>query len=164
MCEEPFDCLNATGTLESLEDLQHGIAKPSGTNLQSWCYSEARSIEAVVPHCLLRHDPLATAKALFAKSVELHPLDDIDVTLNTTIPEAEAMCDARYPEPNGWRSVGFSAIPAGPKDHFTRVEDAEKYVLFACAMGNYHGDVIYCRESYCHNQYYKEKFQHLAPK
>lgn len=113
MCEEPFDCLNATGTLESLEDLQHGIAKPSGTNLQSWCYSEARSIEAVVPHCLLRHDPLATAKALFAKSVELHPLDDIDasycflvghcqndqVTLNTTIPEAEAMCDARYPEP-----------------------------------------------------------------
>lgn len=39
MCLEPFDCLNSTGKVESFEELSHQLAKPSGANLQGWCYA-----------------------------------------------------------------------------------------------------------------------------
>ena len=82
------------------------------------------------------------------------------VTLNTTLDEAQVMCDELFPVPNGWRSAGAPPLPG---KEFTAA-DAKNYAMAACAMGNYQCDVIYCRETYCKKEQYQHIFEEVASK
>ena len=39
----------------------------------------------------------------------------------------------------------------------------QNFLKAACAMGNYHCDVMYCKETYCKKEYYVERYKHLLP-
>merc|ERR1712183_376742 len=86
------------------------------------------------------------------------------VTLSTTLEEATHMCDKRYGR-KAWTSVSFTNKISSPtmvnqSSGFRDYNLTRTYALMACAMGNYHCDVIYCRETYCKNTTYSEKYHH----
>ena len=174
MCTEPFDCINASGQLRSRQKYEGQIASSTGQDLHSWCYSDPSYWNTAVLQCLVKKDLPAYAQTMYQYAIQRHPVDEIDasycfymghcqndqVTFNTTLPEAQVMCDERYPEPNGWRSKGFPP----ELDHEFTAADAKAYAQAACAMGNFHCDVIYCRETYCQIEHYQKMFQELASK
>lgn len=41
---------------------------------------------------------------------------------------------------------------------------AQLFGQLACAMGNFHCDVLYCRETHCKKPINKQRYGHLAPK
>eukprot|EP00415_Alexandrium_ostenfeldii_P004556 UN4556 len=99
------------------------------------------------------------------------------VTNQTTVEEATQMCDERYGR-EGWSTVGsiksmpmmmeaMHTVPLADTQGADGFHDARGTKLFlklACAMGNYHCDVMYCKETYCKNPYYVKKYSHLLPK
>lgn len=177
LCREPFDCLNTTGTLYSYERARQRVAE-HGANLQSWCYISERDVIPLISECVVHQNLQAYAQGQFQRSLRLHPLDDLDasycfiaglcqdhlVTPNTTLAQAEAICDERYPS---WRTIGFKESNKHyPRSHWeaSQASQARKGALFACAMGVYQCDVVNCRENYCDAEPYKRRFQHLAPR
>ncbi|CAL1130068.1 unnamed protein product [Cladocopium goreaui] len=110
MCAEPFDCLNSTGKLEPWEEMLHQLAKPSGVNYQAWCY--AGSVFYQQARQCATQDLHGYAQTMLQFSQQFHT-EEFDasycfltgycqndrVTLNTTILEAEDICDELFPEP-----------------------------------------------------------------
>lgn len=96
------------------------------------------------------------------------------VTNSTTLEDAEQMCDDRYGH-EGWSTFLQANSDRSKlkehvvkdmeihKDHFSDRESASYYVKLACAMGNFHCDVVYCKETYCTMPEYIERFAHLQP-
>jgi len=178
MCAEPFDCLNSTGKLEPWKEMLHQLAKPSGVNYQAWCY--AGSVFYQQARQCATQDLHGYAQTMLQFSQQFHT-EEFDasycfltgycqndrVTLNTTILEAEDICDELFPEPQGWRSVGLEKFPdLPPTKHAWNnadFDDAKQFMLFSCAMGNFHCDINYCHETYCQMESYAAKFQNLAP-
>jgi len=97
------------------------------------------------------------------------------VTASTTMLEAEAICDAKYGH-DRWTNVGFREF-VGVLNRAQRTMAAQTQNLLehrsswadlvhlarhesdisamtACAMGNYHCDVVYCQDHYCHDESY----------
>lgn len=164
------------------------IADSGGhANLRSWCASASVGFATnIVQHCLVNHDLKTSAQLTYKHQVasgagdydgsycfmEGH-CDNTEVTYDTTLEEAEAMCDRRYP---GWNTFGLVDV-LEPRlltnlfsDFLPKAEpglsprSSRFFAKTACAMGNYHCDVIYCRDTYCKMDYYKNRFAHLAPK
>ena len=50
-----------------------------------------------------------------------------------------------------------------PPSEFTAA-DAKTYAMTACAMGNFHCDVVFCRETYCKKEQYQHIFEEVASK
>lgn len=91
---------------------------------------------------------------------------DTTVTNETTFEDMELICDSKFGHDN-WTSVGFDDIL--PRDPFAIspqdwVRDAPRiYTMVSCAMGAYRCDVTYCKETYCKDPDYIEKFGGIAP-
>mmetsp|Transcript_53131 Transcript_53131/g.99588 ORF Transcript_53131/g.99588 Transcript_53131/m.99588 type:complete len:238 (-) Transcript_53131:73-786(-) len=193
MCSAPVDCRNEGGQIvfeelkQMLDQLQRRVVNtPGQPNLRSWCVTPSYW-EHFVPTCLVKGDLMASARKQFQWSVQRHPIDEVDasycflmghcenveVTEETTREQAITMCNKRFPEPNGWQSVGFNSPPkvhlemrpwiTDEYTHLNTTEQAEPYLKLACAQGNYHCDVMYCKETYCKTVYYRKKYQHLVP-
>eukprot|EP00930_Biecheleria_cincta_P086503 TRINITY_DN75789_c0_g1_i1.p1 TRINITY_DN75789_c0_g1~~TRINITY_DN75789_c0_g1_i1.p1 ORF type:complete len:305 (+),score=45.95 TRINITY_DN75789_c0_g1_i1:69-917(+) len=185
MCQEPFNChkVDVVPTLASA--VTQGLAH-NGVNLQSWC--NMPEYQDFVYQCLVEKDLVKAGHTQFGKTksgefgestyladgsycfIEGHCLNTA-VTENTTLAEAAQMCDARYGHER-WTSFGS----LGDKDSwefqnnfangdmsngFSGQEQTTGFLLGACAMGNYHCDVIYCRETYCKQEDLREKFGHF---
>lgn len=95
------------------------------------------------------------------------------VTTNTTLAEAETMCDERFGHNTwvhftGWDvvKVWVPSLLSGKLGDTTGFQDKaapEAFAKAGCAMGNYHCDVIYCQAVYCQDAYYVQTYGHLQP-
>lgn len=83
--------------------------------------------------------------------------NDTAVTANTTLDEAETMCDKKYSR-RIWASVGPLEMAKSP----TRLGRDSSWGKVACSMGTFHCDVMYCKEFYCHDAKWISKFGALA--
>jgi len=180
LCEEPFNCRQKPPTpLEvAYWSTAHVATEDGHSNLRTWCM-EPDFYGTVTTLCLKNHDLKANAHRLYYDQVmkgigqadgsycflEGH-CSNMDVTYDTTLEEAEALCDAKYGHEN-WTSVTFTSIlrdPIGLKESvttgFRSRELSAQFGMLACAMGNFHCDVIYCRDTYCKKPEYVEKYGH----
>lgn len=154
LCEAPFDCGRSTETASSLMSM----ATQGHADLHLWCV--APEYGTFIETCLVDKDLVKAAWVLYNDTkagkygdgetdndakycfLEGH-CTNTAVTTSTTLEEAERMCDYRYGD-NGW----------------TMSPDQAKS---ACAMGNFHCDVMYCKETYCTMPEYIKQFAHLQP-
>lgn len=173
-CDEP----GKAGTSFPL----HETAYSGHSNLKAWCsLDEFR--EGVVNKCLIDHDLSAGGRATYQEQVRANALEadasycflvghclEDRVTNDTTIEEAEELCDEKYGR-KGWtsyfdftrmmasQSIAFGLGQANQQIGFTSRSLADGFGKLACAMGNWHCDVIYCRENYCNNEHFKGRYQ-----
>lgn len=162
------------------------VAVDGHVNFHSWCRSP-KYWSSVVKHCLVEKDLVKSAWTLYNLSktdalpsfvpemdasycfIEGHCTNEA-VTASTTVEQAESMCDARYghsawAEDFGWKDLGGVDDPSlYSNDGFKDGNLTRLFLKLACAMGNYHCDVIYCKETYCKQPYYINKYGHLLPK
>jgi len=170
-CTRPDDLIEAS-------QMFGAIAIDGKPNLQSWCGSPAYheyASQCIADRDLVKaaHTQYDNTKAGM-HGVSTFQLDGsycfIDghclnqaVSKDTTSEEANAQCDARYGR-TAWTTIGDPlanesiAFAAGygkimqqgnQSNGFTGQEQTRGFLLLACAMGNYHCDVMYCKETYC---------------
>merc|ERR1719334_1813739 len=80
-----------------------------------------------------------------------------DITPDSTMEEGIAACDKKYGHER-WTNVKFADQPKVHGDSYNTTEDADYWGMVACAMGNFHCDIIYCQETYCKMPEYIEAF------
>jgi len=183
-CGEPFNC-----QVPRKPEIPH--AKDGHADLGTWC--QAPGYYPYAKACLVDKDLKTAAQVQYQWSVDNRGtqggVDEMDasycfieghcsneaVTENTTLEEAEKMCDFRYGH-NGWahwnvwqepRGIASGLFIPGMMSNTTGFHDRKITRIFlklACAMGNYHCDVMYCKETYCKKDYYVNKYKHLMPK
>uniref|UniRef100_A0A7S4QRW5 Uncharacterized protein n=1 Tax=Alexandrium monilatum TaxID=311494 RepID=A0A7S4QRW5_9DINO len=181
LCKEPFNCQDYTG------DEWHAW-KATGVErvqLKTWC--AAAQYETFITTCLAKKDPVSAAKLQFELTaggafgndvaeydgsycfLEGHCVNS-EVNENTTMEDAEAMCDRKLGQ--SWRRyasdnlpaedrIGGVPLPPDGRNGFTNRGQVRPFVIMACAMGNLHCDINYCKETYCQMPYYKDKYGHL---
>ncbi|CAE7167856.1 unnamed protein product [Symbiodinium pilosum] len=167
LCTETFDCLNHTGKLQSEDKLDKQIATASGEpDLTSWCYFQS-NWDNVVKSCLVDQDLTRSAHQVYHQVLQQHPQDENDakycflsghcedreLNSNSTMEAATKVCDERYPEPDGWKSVGFLDVEMQP---LSTKAQADRISKIACARGSYHCTVAYCQETYCKMDHYEQ--------
>jgi len=187
MCGEPFHCENYNA-LEMNSYIFTGMAGATpGANIRTWCISPI--YQEYAHTCLVEKDLLKAAHFQYQWSLDAEAgIDELDgsycfieghctntaVTNQTTLEESYKMCDDRFGK--SWRRVGD--LPSGAmqevrkllpnaqssKTGFHNTAITKFYLKAACAMGNYHCDVVYCKETYCKKDYYVKKYGHLQPK
>jgi len=180
LCKPPFDCHQV-----SSEDVQlwlkQGAAPQGAPNYKLWCalphyeeYASACAAGDLASAGQLQfrltssghfgaHTKELDGSACF---IEGHCANK-EVTNKTTVQEAVGMCDQRFGR-QVWASWGSEAmplqdhldydVPADMSKGYQSPQQSRPTVLAACAMGNYHCDVMYCRETYCKDEYYVKKY------
>jgi len=182
LCEAPLDCNSKPVTMEEVARWTAvGFATEDGhSNLRIWCTLPGFA-DSLVKNCLTNHDLKTHAQVAFDGQVA-HGGDQLDgsycfmeghctnmnVTYDTTVEEAEALCDAKYGHET-WTSFKLSDFDIVEELHpnatstvtgFHSRAITAAYGIAACAMGNFHCDVIYCRDTYCKKPEYVEKYGH----
>lgn len=180
LCQAPLNCdKNRVDYRETGRMLLRHVATLDGhSNLRPWCWDGARSFATtLVQHCIVNHDLMTSAKKTFElqKKAGIDLIDasycfkekhclDTKVTVNTTVAEAEKFCDEKYGH-DAWAKLNL--ISGKPKSKYftkeTGFQDSATPAFFgkmACAMGNYHCDIMYCKETYCKDEFYVKKFEH----
>eukprot|EP00931_Biecheleriopsis_adriatica_P093310 TRINITY_DN67056_c0_g1_i1.p1 TRINITY_DN67056_c0_g1~~TRINITY_DN67056_c0_g1_i1.p1 ORF type:complete len:360 (+),score=76.38 TRINITY_DN67056_c0_g1_i1:99-1178(+) len=182
MCEAPFNCDKEDIFLDVRNTLLEGMAA-KGPNLQSWCMSPG--YQDYVHMCLASKDLVKAGQIQYQQTKEgkfgPHTFDldgsycfieghclNTAVTNSTTLEEANQMCDQRYGRER-WAKFGTFGISDNPIFHlptnlsngFDGQQNTAPYLVAACAMGNYHCDVVYCKETYCKDPYMVQKYSHF---
>jgi len=185
LCQPPFDCHTITNEERDMWN-REGRAFDGKPNLRSWCFDP--QFMPMMSRCaagdlsgagMLQYD--LTRAGLFGPTtmeldgsycfMEGHCVNEA-VTNDTTLEEAAQMCDERFGH-EAWTRVGRDSAP--PEDvigfamdeiddrrnGFTSRNQTRPYLMMACAMGNFHCDVMYCRENYCKNPHYVNKYGHM---
>mmetsp|Transcript_33485 Transcript_33485/g.77821 ORF Transcript_33485/g.77821 Transcript_33485/m.77821 type:complete len:267 (+) Transcript_33485:50-850(+) len=188
MCEAPYNCHTKLNAAERTKKLKT-MATDGHPNLHTWC-NAPQYIPSLVRTCLRDHNLKLSAQKVYTATVKKRfgpftaELDasycfmeghctNTAVTYDTTLEDAEKMCDYRFGH-KGWAvnfgyndmvGIAFSK-PGGMtvNNGFTNPRLTKLFLKAACAMGNYHCDVIYCKDTYCSMPNYTEKYQHLLPK
>jgi len=184
-CEAPFNCNSQTQeTMARIADPFKPIAVHNKTNLLSWCGNPTYQ-SGIVDTCLAKGSPSAAGYITYDVQKAGGALDadasycfiedfcrETRVSDNTTIADAEALCDERYGD--AWRthtnaehaaimladtSDGWNFLVQGQRPPTSR-----SFAMLACAMGNFHCDVLYCKETLCNQQVYQDKYLHWQPK
>lgn len=187
LCVEPFNCQTSDGS----QGIGPGaaIAKNGHANLQSWC--QVPQYHEFVGQCIVEKDLVKAGHTQYTNTkagkhgpntfqmdgsycfIEGHCLNQA-VSENTTLEEAESQCDARYGH-EAWTTMGdhqshdtmthLSFMSNLGKldlsNGFPGKEGTQGFLLMACAMGNYHCDVMYCKETYCKDQDMIQKYGHF---
>lgn len=175
-CGDPLHCEIPVTPQEKASWYDH-YAVNGHANIRSWCGAK-HFTESIVEWCLVKKDLTTAGHVAFQEQMDQHALDadgsycflvghcDNDkVTNATTLEDAEAMCTERYGD--AWTKIGqkdmhpLKWVVSGAmnlKSGFHDRKIAEKYAMLACAMGNFHCDVVYCRENYCNKPFYQEKY------
>jgi len=157
-CKAPFNCHLPRETRDTV------ATRDGHVDWRTWC-SSPNYVEAV-SHCR-EGDLRAYGRIIHAAQNNISKYiefldshycfahghcDNFNITPNTTLAEAETMCDERFGHER-WTRMGNmqsneSDLLLTPKLHLS--ERAEmQFVLTACAMGNYHCDAIYCQQEFC---------------
>mmetsp|Transcript_4627 Transcript_4627/g.13149 ORF Transcript_4627/g.13149 Transcript_4627/m.13149 type:complete len:278 (+) Transcript_4627:3-836(+) len=173
-CTEKLDCQH-----QSNDNLMSAVTRRIATadghaNLKSWCLNYP-AYTSIVDYCIGRGDLRAAAGKTFENALATHSdeadasycylaglWNDTDVTDATDVSEMESICDRRFGE--RWKQVGLDEVlNAGiiDDDGFTTRHGAEMFAMMACAGGNYHCDVVYCKRNYCGKQLY-QRFANLS--
>jgi len=187
MCAPPFNCQTWTyGDMARI--FVEGMAVNGEPNLRSWCL--VPMYESYMRTCLVDKDLVKAGKIQYEWSLNMHAgVDEADasycfieghctntaVTNETTLEEANKMCDERYGHEEWTKTASLaksadamaavSAIPLlNMRGGFHDPRTTKYFLMAACAMGNYHCDVVYCKETYCKNPYYVRKYGHLLPR
>lgn len=186
LCKAPFQCeTNAPTRADEKRWEKMGLAADGHANLRYWC-GEQSAANNIVQECLVNRDMIKSAHMVFDIQMKKgeSELDasycfleghctNPQVTVNTTVEEAEHLCDERYG--GRWRTWGSNASP--PADQikyalkttanvtgYTSQAQTTPFVLAACAMGIYQCDVTYCKETYCKMEQYVKKYGHFLTK
>lgn len=101
--------------------------------------------------------------------------DDDEVTELTTLQRAEAICDRRFGHAE-WTTLEFDAtmshLAFAPEGDMHLSSDGSMYLgpkaefafaKMSCAMGSFHCDVSYCKQQYCLQPEFIEKYGSLRP-
>jgi len=186
LCKPPFNCQN-WNIAEHAKYLELGVAADGKANLRMWCAFP--SYDKYMDTCLVQKDPVKAAQIQYTWAKEQqNGIDDMDasycfieghctnalVTNETTLEDTYEMCDSRFQRTH-WTSFGslamtpliLSKMDITPQDWSEGVKDpvtSRLFVQAACAMGNFHCDVMMCKETYCKDPRYVRKFGHLLPK
>jgi len=187
LCVEPFNCQTYDGP-QGL-DIGAAIAKNGRANLQSWC--QEPQYHEFLSQCIVEKDLVKAGQIQYNNTkagkhgpntfqmdgsycfIEGHCLNRA-VHANTTLPEAEAQCNARFGH-TAWTTFGDPQSPdtmthanfmstrhkLDLSKGFQDQESTRGFLLLACAMGNYHCDVMYCKETYCKDQEMIQKYSHF---
>jgi len=185
MCQAPFNCQRST-PLEQARTTFTMATQDGHANLHLWCASPQYA-DTLVKNCLVDKDLKRSGWAMFNATlrgafgpitkeldgsycfIEGHCSNEA-VTEHTTLEEAEQMCDERYGH-DGW-AVSFGCkdlmeaqwmFGATTPNGFKHTKVTRAFLKAACAMGNFHCDVMYCKETYCKNPYFVSKYGHLLP-
>lgn len=182
-CREPFNChkVPTKATIATAD----GHADYSG-----WCDGNADHFARAAVSCaagdlsgygrIIHQAQLSiqVGPVSFGKTVEgldahycfaFGHCDNKEVTTQTTLREAEAMCDRRFGHEH-WTQISKANLSLGP-DHikmgwhgmyFDETGETD-FAEMACAMGNYHCDVIYCQQEYCSKQEFIDKYTNERP-
>mmetsp|Transcript_9213 Transcript_9213/g.25762 ORF Transcript_9213/g.25762 Transcript_9213/m.25762 type:complete len:255 (-) Transcript_9213:64-828(-) len=185
LCEAPFNCQTFQGferdwVLKGVRD-----ASP-----RTWC--TAPQYHGYVDRCLGKNrDLVSAAKFQFGRTlagdhgpycaemdgsycfIEGHCVND-EVTNQTTLEEASQMCDRRYGRER-WAAWGAYWFPHADriasvqvaefgKHGFSSRSQTTPFLIAACAMGNFHCDIMYCKETYCKMPYFVDKYGHFLKK
>lgn len=168
LCAAPFNCDSAPPTLAQYARwVSTSLVTEEGhPDMKLWCdVSNRKMANSLVQHCLKDGNLKKSAQLLQARQAseqhrereatycfaEGHCSDD-SMSEDTTAQEAEAHCDSKY-GPLTWRSVN------GLSRESTNRTDTAFYGKLACAMGSFHCDAMYCKETYCKDAKYIK--QHL---
>uniref|UniRef100_A0A7S1RVD6 Uncharacterized protein n=1 Tax=Alexandrium catenella TaxID=2925 RepID=A0A7S1RVD6_ALECA len=163
-CQAPFSCDKPPNEKEELKRLRKAIALEGGhANLHAWCSSvfQADYIE-YVDQCL-KGNMEAAVTIIYKTQKQLQPdgsllkadadycasagLCDVpEVTVNTTLAQAERICDRRYTHA-AWTTLSTQDLRE--VSHIMTPNTAPVWGQLACAMGNFHCDVVYCRTKHC---------------
>lgn len=186
LCEEPFACRDFNKAAFVAEITERGVAPAGHPNFKAWCLNPQYGPYAHA--CLVEKDLVKAAHVQYNATVagKFGPnTADLDgsycfidghcvnnaVTKDTTLDEATAMCNARFG--HAWTTyvsaqsppedkIGWGAPPGWlGAGGFTSAQQTRPYMLAACAMGTYHCDVMICKETYCKEKSFVEKFGHF---
>eukprot|EP00415_Alexandrium_ostenfeldii_P003919 UN3919 len=103
--------------------------------------------------------------------IEGHCVNDA-VNESTTVEDTVHLCDERFGR-KAWAQFGRMSAPpqdvpgwaseeaVDPRNGFTGQSQTRPFLLAACAMGNFHCDVMMCKETYCKIPYYVKKYGHF---
>jgi len=185
-CQPPFDCHKTDTEKEGARRAAEGTAADGKPNYKTWCISPeylpfiTRCAAGNLVEAGQVQYHLTSSGAFGPYTMELdgsycfidgHCVNDA-VTNSTTVEEASKMCDERFGH-EAWTKYGASNSPpedtigygaveiVDPRNGFTSGTQTRPYLLAACAMGNYHCDVVYCKETYCKEPYYVQKYGHF---
>mmetsp|Transcript_71246 Transcript_71246/g.221013 ORF Transcript_71246/g.221013 Transcript_71246/m.221013 type:complete len:293 (-) Transcript_71246:102-980(-) len=187
MCEAPFNCQRPLTMFQQTRQFSRLAAADGHANMRSWC-ENPQYADVIVQACIHEKNPKKAAHLTFeaTKAGRFGDSQDLDasycfmkghcsnteVTENTTVEEAEKMCDKRFGH-DAW-AVNFgtgdlqramldhSAQGANNKAGFRNTAAPTAFAKAACATGNYHCDVIYCKQKICNDPMWRGPFGHLA--
>jgi len=185
-CRPPFNCQDwsTPGGLTKIGLV--GMAPGGQPNFGMWCMSP--QYYEYMDACIIQKDLVKAANVQYQWSLrQTNKVDEADgsycfieghcsnaaVTNETTLEEANQMCDERYGR-KGWSELGkgsqslqlvqdMQGMPTDLSQGFKNPRHTNVFLKMACVMGNYHCDVVYCKETYCKNPYYIKKYGHLLP-
>lgn len=194
-CSPKVNCSTQPLTDADRTAMDTRLSTPDGhANLRSWCLAYpayARSLQT----CVLDNNKSGYAQDTYDAQVQagLDTADAVycmvaghcnntEVTLDTTLEEAEGICDRQYGH-DRWTKIGWKdftevlakaqtmvaeqaqALSEGRIQWADLVKlarhESEISAMTACAMGNYHCDVVYCKRNYCGKQLY-QRFANLS--
>jgi hypothetical protein len=181
LCSDRLRCDKETPR----QDITPRIATADGhANPRAWCYKWTWfHLSSMLDQCLSHRDISAGAQELFQKHKRIGQSElmgsycfyekhcsNKQVTVDTTIEQAEKLCDARYGH-SKWASFGVQnwgmqrwwrlSGKMNNTDGFHSRVPTQSLARMFCAMGNYHCNVMYCKETYCKDPEYIEKYGHL---
>lgn len=184
-CEAPYNCQDYTEETQIQLAYNKMGSEDNRSNPQSWCsnadspthefidmvhecYAGNMVKSALIGHEVQGRDGLKNAGDISyiwnidaADCFANGGCTNTEITENTTLEEADAMCDRRYGR-EAWTSFkGNTLSVVGPPDNG---EHEDEWRLLACAMGNYHCDIFYCRVNYCNDPKMIKKYAHLTLK
>jgi len=174
LCEPPFNCHKQKLVTASLA-LADG--RP---NYSTWCESPDMLAALKCQRCDLEGYGRELHKAQLSipvigratKVVGYHycfafgHCDNVEVTLRTRVREAEAMYDQKFGQL--WRRLAREEpgvvvqglVPGRYSRDFNKSEAC--FAELACAMGNYHCDMKYCRQEFCHSPEFVTKYDRVG--
>jgi len=194
-CDSKLNCSGNPMTAADRAAWEKQLATPDGhANLRSWCMVYPMYATSV-SKCIVEDSKLEYAQAMYKdqSKAQLTEADAVycfvaghcnntEVTVNTTLQEAEGICSERYGD--RWKDVGwadFMGVVSRARAEMSSTkqawsegraswselvalarQEAEISAMAACAMGNYQCDVFYCQANYCQNDDYLQRFGNLS--
>eukprot|EP00429_Kryptoperidinium_foliaceum_P097611 CAMPEP_0176236188 /NCGR_PEP_ID=MMETSP0121_2-20121125/27217_1 /TAXON_ID=160619 /ORGANISM="Kryptoperidinium foliaceum, Strain CCMP 1326" /LENGTH=187 /DNA_ID=CAMNT_0017575617 /DNA_START=42 /DNA_END=605 /DNA_ORIENTATION=- len=177
MCGEPFNCWSdpVSEAQSAYWETEHIATDDGHANIKTWCLDPSYE-DSLAKYCFVEPDLKLNAQLTYKHMAERGYLENEasycfmqghcvnpDVNFNTTLAEAEAICDKQYGHEK-WTTFAFGQRPpevaAQTATGFSDPASAEYWALVGCAMGNWHCDVMYCKETYCKMPEWTEKYGH----
>jgi len=175
-CQAPFNC--GENKLDTETWAKKGIGFTGHANFKTWC--AAPHYGHFMEQCIVKKDLIQAARTQYqlltsgvTPSINVIEQEasycfvqghckDTEVTAQTTLEEAEALCDKKIGH-SAWTLWGSrnTEIATGdiPNDKaYTDPQQTLSLLAGSCATGSYHCDVMMCKETFCKEPQWIEKY------